>query len=462
VPEGQFVTATATDANGSTSEFSPCIVAGPNNDSWVTALRVNADNLPVSVDQYLAQEGQSRWYKFKVQPGSRVVIMLTGLPANYDLSLYKDISDTLKALNSEALLNSTQSPQPSARNLPRMPSPDVFHRRLHRCVYPDAFTPDAFTPDAFTPDAFTPDAFTPDAFTPDAFAPDLHRTPSPDAHARMPSRPMRLRPDAFTPDAFTPDAFTSAQMRSLIGVSAFEGTAGEGIAVNTWTQDSDFYVRVRGRNGAYSLQAPFRITMTMLTGQCADVTPISTASSLQATDDSYKTIILTDWSRLPGTVDDKNMLQTRLATFAAQLEVAGVIVDVGTDDRVAAANDQADNKPACPYAKNLVADAIKGIVDDYRQVNPLEYVVIIGNDDVIPFFRSPDQAMLGNELNYSPPVRDNTASQASLKRSLSSARITWRPRSFQSGITFNCRSVGRQETATKLRGLDAISQPRMA
>jgi hypothetical protein len=157
--------------------------------------------------------------------------------------------------------------------------------------------------------------------------------------------------------------------------------------------------------------------MTMLTGQCADVTPISTASSLQATDGRYKTIILTDWSRLPGTVDDKNMLQTRLATFAAQLEVAGVIVDVGTDDRVAAANDQADNKPACPYAKNLAADAIKGIVDDYRQVNPLEYVVIIGNDDVIPFFRSPDQAMLGNELNYSPPVRDNTASQASLKRS---------------------------------------------
>ncbi|MEZ4559928.1 MAG: hypothetical protein R2854_26385 [Caldilineaceae bacterium] len=42
-------------------------------------------------------------------------------------------------------------------------------------------------------------------------------------------------------------------------------------------------------------------------------------------------------------------------------------------------------------------------------------MVIVGNDDVIPFFRHPDQANLANERNYVPPVRDNTASQASLK-----------------------------------------------
>ena len=176
-------------------------------------------------------------------------------------------------------------------------------------------------------------------------------------------------------------------------------------------------MRVRGRNGAFDLQAPFHIEVTLQTGECANVAPLTTPSSLQAAAGNYKTIILTDWSRLPGTVTDTLTLQDRLATFAARPEVAGVIVDVGTDNRVAAANAQADTYPACPYAKNLVAGAIKDIVDRYRALNPLEYVVLIGDDNVIPFFRSPDQAMLGNELNYSPPVRDNTSSQASLKLS---------------------------------------------
>jgi hypothetical protein len=55
---------------------------------------------------------------------------------------------------------------------------------------------------------------------------------------------------------------------------------------------------------------------------------------------------------------------------------------------------QAANNPACPFAKNLVAEEIKGIVDAYR-ANPLQYVVIVGNDDAIPFFRSPDEERIG-------------------------------------------------------------------
>ncbi|NJN84098.1 MAG: hypothetical protein HC802_18700 [Caldilineaceae bacterium] len=84
-------------------------------------------------------------------------------------------------------------------------------------------------------------------------------------------------------------------------------------------------------------------------------------------------------------------------------------------NRVAAANAQADASPDCPFAKNLVAESIKKIVDGYGAANPLEYVVIVGNDNVIPFFRHPDQASLANERNYVPPVRDATASQASLR-----------------------------------------------
>ena len=64
-----------------------------------------------------------------------------------------------------------------------------------------------------------------------------------------------------------------------------------------------------------------------------------------------------------------------------------------------------------------MADAIEEIVDAYWELNPLKYIVIVGGDNVIPFFRYPDQALLAPEQNYVPPVRDFTASQASLRLS---------------------------------------------
>ena len=45
----------------------------------------------------------------------------------------------------------------------------------------------------------------------------------------------------------------------------------------------------------------------------------------------------------------------------------------------------------------------------------MTYVVVLGSDDVIPFFRYPDQSDIGQESAFDPPVLDDTASQASLR-----------------------------------------------
>ena len=83
---------------------------------------------------------------------------------------------------------------------------------------------------------------------------------------------------------------------------------------------------------------------------------------------------------------------------------------------LAALNAQADLKSGCPYAKNLVVAGIKKIVKAYRDANPtLQYIVVVGGDNVIPFYRYPDPALLGNENLYRPPVADSTASQATLR-----------------------------------------------
>ncbi|NJM07465.1 hypothetical protein HC891_16715, partial [Candidatus Gracilibacteria bacterium] len=93
----------------------------------------------------------------------------------------------------------------------------------------------------------------------------------------------------------------------------------------------------------------------------------------------------------------------------------GVIVDVGADARVQAAQIQADTLTACPYAKNLLADEIKRIVDAYRALNgALEYLVLVGDDSVIPDYRLPDNSGVegGLQSDFAASVREGSSLRA--------------------------------------------------
>ncbi len=350
------------------------------NHSWPTAYRLTLDPTPsdpsikqATVDEHLFSQDQSAWFKFTVQPGSKVVVTLNNLPADYDLLLYKDIAAAYTTLT-------------SAQDL----------LRLSAEIAPENFSPENFSPENFSPENFSPENFSPENFS--------------------------------SGETISPQAYSNAQTRSLLAISARSGTSSEIIIRNTWDNTGDFYVRVHGRNGAFNLAAPFRLNVRMLTGACGPIVPITTPptarliTGVAGPNGGYRTIIVTDLPRTVGTAAEKADLQARLAVFAARSEVKGVVVDVGKDaagvprdDRIQAANAQADAHKDCPYAKNLVASEIKRIIDSYGAVNPLEYIVLVGSDGVIPFFRHPDQAGLANESNYVPPVLDSSASQASLR-----------------------------------------------
>ena len=416
VPNGHFIVSTATDGSNNTSEFSDCVQVGPNNTSWPNALPLPlaGDLTPTSVEQSLSVTGQSRWFKFKIEPGSRIYIDLSNLPANYDLTVYKDIgaafidlntSDDLLRLGAE-FASDAFSPDSFSSDAfsPDSFSPDSFS--------PDSFSPDSFSPDSFSPDSFSPDSFSPDSFSPDSFSPDSF---SPDSFSPDSFSPDSFSTDAFYPDSFSPDSFSGAQIRALLAVSAFQGTASEGIVVNTWDNSGYYYARVRGANGAADPDSPFRLDVSALSGSCGEVAPIDTESSYELESGNFKTVILMDSSRLVGTPSEKAAVAAQLDAFAQRDEVAGVVVDVSTDARVVAANNQADAHLSCPYAKNLVVGTIRELVDRYWAVNELQYVMVVGDDGVIPFQRYPDNALLANEKNYVPPVLDLSSSQASLR-----------------------------------------------
>jgi CSLREA domain-containing protein len=420
ISEGSRVlTATATDSNGSTSEFSACGVIGAGNDSWPRALRITGLDSGSVVEQFVDRQGQSRWFKISIDPNSKVTVTLTNLAANYDLYLYKDID---AAYSQMLQVDSTADlVQLNAEFAPDVFTPDVFTPDVFT---PDVFTPDVFTPDVFTPDVFTPDVFTPDVFTPDVFTPDVF-TPdvfTPDVFTPDVFTPDVFTPDVFTPDVFTPDpsAFAAAQRSTLIGVSAFGGTTSEGIRVNTWNNSGDFFIRVRGRNGVFNLDQPFRLTAEVQSQLCSGIAEPSASSSFVVPGTDYRTLILADFDRMGLSTPERLALQEKLTSFAGRPEINALVLDLGSPgfEGVQNAHVQADMKVECPPAKNIVAYEIKEIVDRVWGQNPdLQYVVIVGSDEVIPFFRYPDQAGLANEVNYVPPVRDNTSSQASLKLS---------------------------------------------
>jgi hypothetical protein len=389
-----------------------------DNTSWPKAMPLNMTGTPGSwewtaLSQTVNTRGESRWYKFTVYPGSRVVIKLNNLMVNYDLTLYTDIQAAFDELlapeNLDYLTKLTAEFAPDAY-APDAYAPDAYAPDAYA---PDAYAPDAYAPDAYAPDAYAPDAYAPDAYAPDAYAPDAY---APDAYAPDAYAPDAYAPDAYAPDAYAPDeAYTSAQMNSLIAVSAFDGRAGEFIAVNTWDHTGEFYIRVKGRNGAYDPVNPYDLSVGQLSGACRwlDIGPDTTPT---ASAGPFETLILTDFGRMgltPGAGD----LWTRLTTLAGRPEVNGTVVDLGADPGVIFANGEADDSLnlQCPFAKNLVAKEIKEIIDAYWELNPgLKYLILVGNDHAIPFNRYPDRALLASEKEYEPPVQDDTTSYASL------------------------------------------------
>src|SRR5437764_4471644 len=401
-----------------------------NNHSWTSAGLLDAltaTPAPATVDECLYRQDQSAWFKVPVQSGSKVTVSLTNLPANYDLTLYKDIASALQS----AVSTPSGLARVSAAVAPDGASSDAYA--------PDAYTADAYSPDAYSPDAYSPDAYSPDAYSPDAYSPDAY---SPDAYSPDAYSPEGYSAGAYSPDSYSPDnqvqnaqatnavagstpvpaPQSSAQTRSLIGASAQDGTASESITRSTWDNTTSVYDRVRGRNGAFSLAQPFHLAVTVLSGGCGAVSSVAaltagtTPSLVSATSGGYSSIILWDSSRasrMEGwTADDLSAVSVHLNALAAQ--TAGVVVDVGQDDLVKAANLQADATTTCAFTKNLVGLEIKRIITGYRALNPLKYVVIVGNDGLIPFFRHPDQAGLANERNFVPPVLSNTASHAAI------------------------------------------------
>ncbi|MEQ9005249.1 MAG: hypothetical protein RIE74_16950 [Pseudomonadales bacterium] len=404
---------------------SPCIVVGPDNDSWTRAQEIALGSEAVTVGGeagFIDAPGRARWYKFAIQPNASATVELSNLPADYDLVLFKDIAQAFEALtagndaDTDALDRLGAEFASTYLNTTEI-SPFAFSPAE---ISPFAFSPFAFSPFAFSSSLYAGDAVAPFAFSPFAYSPTAGGA---SAYSPFAFSPFAFSPFAFSPFAFSAENYSSAQTRSVIGVSAQTGTTTERVSALTWNNTGDFYIRVAAKNGDADIQQPFQVTVTYEGGLCAGVTP-PTEQELSELDGRaeagfYDSIIFYDSSRLATdgySLPEQAPLRAKLDALAARPDVNGLVVDLGTYLTIQSLHVQADENDACPYAENLVAGAIKRVIDAHRRLNPdLAFVVLAGSDGQIPFFRYPDQTLLGPESQYEPPVRDFTQSQSALR-----------------------------------------------
>jgi len=374
---------------------------GKDNRQWVGAAALPAAGIAGTLNE----PGEARWFRLPVVPGQQVTVDLTVLPADYDVALYGDIDAAFRRLSTSN--DVTQLAAASAAGAPGSQT-QIPEYPVSLTTVPTAaaqlpstqFAPRIYAPRIYAPRIYAPRIYAPRIYAPRIYAPRIYA-------------PGSYVPDLASDPAFR-DAFSAAQNQTLLAVSANTGNSNEKVSASTGNTDGYFYVRVQGHtDSVFNAADSFQLNGVISGGTaCAGLQDYSGTLTLAPTRTDARTVIATDTNKL-GLTTGTPEYKTYLDSLASLAGTDGVIVDVGESARVRALQAQAAGHVGCPYAVNLVARAIKDIIDSYRNAGR-RYVVIAGGDDVIPFFRYPDVSGLGQESQFSPPLLPDSAAGVSL------------------------------------------------
>ena len=342
VDEGTLVAAVANLEETGTSALSNCVVAEGNNTSWHNA-RELVPQSPVTGTGFLRSSGQARWFKVPILPNSRLDIRLRGLPADYDLLVFRDIQGAYDDLLDGA--PEEQGPNLALDDLRRAGAEtpgDVFNTSQYNKSAWDAtnwdpainssdrVSPSEWSPSEWSPSEWSASQWSPSEWSPSEWSPSEW---SPSEWSPSEWSPSEWSASQWSPSEWSssnpadPRAFSVAQSKSLVAVSAGTGTADETVSINTWNNTGHFYMRVQGKNGSFEPEEEFTLEVSPEGNLCTGVEDIDSSPTAPVGD--RKTVILVDSSRMQlGPAGSP--LRTKLNTFAARNEVKGVIVDLST------------------------------------------------------------------------------------------------------------------------------------
>ncbi|MBI4320284.1 MAG: pentapeptide repeat-containing protein, partial [Chloroflexi bacterium] len=418
VNERDGISSTVADPANARATFSACRLATTRNVTWVDATTLPLDG---SASQYLLNY-QPKWFKIPASPGQRTQIQLTYKPGSA-IILYRGLPGLYQWLMG--------SPDPAqlAGGVVGFEEAGFEEAGFEEAGFEEAgfeeagfeeagfeeagFEEAGFEEAGFEEAGFEEAGFEEAGFEEAGFEEaGFEEAGFEEAGFEEAGFADAMRPVTYLDPTYSTSAYSGAIRRGMVAYSANPNASVLTLDTNSF-DFGDLYVRVVGPNSAVT---KFTVAVSGTSTVCEGVLPVAAQPGTVPTINlNTRTLLLTDSSRFTAGVD-RNVVLTSLNRLAALSDVSGWVIDLKDYPGVVAANSQADGRPGCSAAKNLVAFEIKAVVDAYRARYPgIEYVVLGGGYDVIPPIQIPDSVSFFPEKGYVPPVLDGTWQSASLQ-----------------------------------------------
>ena len=394
----------------------PSYSLAPSNTSWETALTLTSP--PPATSRALTFPGEQLWYKFPIVPGESATVDLTHVQSNDQVSLFSDITTLYHAQSTPSgSLTLTQLETEDPQN---SQSAEFHHGEFHN----GEFHHGEFHNGEFHHGEFHNGNF---------YFGEFHNGEFHNGEFHH----GEFHNGEFHHGGLTTTTDQDALAGSYLGTSTQQGAVTKSASATSFEDSGYFYAEVTGIDGASSPD-PFTITVSTVGAACGGASIatyrttdgyslVTGAGSVSGAGGPYPTTVIVDDSatmpQVSPTYDATTGTATGgtgtggIATTLAHLAKAtnAAVVDVGKSKWVQAQATQAKTNAGCPFDANLEANAVQSIVNTYR--NPtspgsLKYVVIVGDDDVIPFFRYPDLEMIETETQFTTVALKSTTEAA--------------------------------------------------
>ena len=387
-----------------------------------------------------------------IEPGTEVLVTLRDLPADYDLIVLEgvDVAGTAEGVQTAPFMHSPFSAAPFMHspfmhspfmnspfmNSPFMHSPFMNSPFMHSDYEHSPFMNSPFVNSPFMNSPFMHSPFMHSPFmnspfmhspfmnSPFMHSPFMH---SPFMHSDLKGDgrdldgyPLSAMSFTGTADdntsgidiAFDELGFDSDAMADLrvLGFSANTETESEVVLATagypqTGAVHGKVYVVVKSAYGGYSAEKPY--TLQIETSRPLELQPLeqsgkalenSGGSWRQITSETPETLFVTQFDRLESLYEGQGLTVLEALERVAP-EVNGKVISIGADEEYTAW----DLEPWRVDLANEVARSIRKAIQDELAANysnSIKYVVLVGNDRIIPFRRLIDQTIIGNEQNY--------------------------------------------------------------